>query len=95
MTRDEMTQLAKDAGIFDLYGQRSTMLLSEKEVKRFQDFLEALELFEKLVAAAEREECAKACEAIYNDPEENNGYDAYYTRPYLECAEAIRSRGMK
>lgn len=39
---------------------------------------------------AERERCAKVCEDIYDDPAGNNGYDAYYTRPYLECAEAIR-----
>jgi hypothetical protein len=57
--------------------------------------LENFERFAELVAAAEREECAKECEAIYNDPEENNGYDAYYTRPYLECAEAIRARAKK
>ena len=41
----------------------------------------------------EREACAKLCEDIYYDPKENNGYDCYYTRPYLECAEAIRARG--
>lgn len=99
MTRDEVTELATAAKIFDLYGeqakQRTTFLLSEKELKRFQDFLEALEKFAGLVAAHEREECAKVCEAIYSDPEGNNGYDAYYTRPYLECAEAIRARGQE
>jgi len=42
---------------------------------------------------AEREACAKVCEDIYNDPKENDGYDCYYTRPYLECAAAIRARG--
>lgn len=39
------------------------------------------------------EACAKVCEAIYNDPKGNDGYDCYYTRPYLECADAIRSKG--
>ena len=52
-----------------------------------------LEEFARLVAAAEREACAKVCEDIYNDPKGNDGYDAYYTRPYLECADAIRARG--
>jgi hypothetical protein len=47
------------------------------------------------VVLAEREACAKVCEDIYNDPKDNNGYDAYYTRPYLECAAAIRARGQK
>ena len=41
---------------------------------------------------AENEACAKVCEAIYNDPDGNNGDDAYYSRPYLHCAEAIRER---
>jgi hypothetical protein len=48
--------------------------------------------FATLVVAAEREACAKVCEDIYNDPKGNNGDDYYYTRPYLECAAAIRAR---
>ena len=63
------------------------MYLSESET--------ALRIFEygyKAGAAAENEACAKVCEAIYSDPNGNNGEDAYYTRPYLECAEAIRAR---
>jgi hypothetical protein len=55
----------------------------------------ALKRFATLVAAAEREACAKVCEDIYNDPKDNNGYDCYYTRPYLECAAAIRARGQE
>lgn len=43
--------------------------------------------------AEERGACAQTCEGIYNDPAGNAGYDAYYTRPYLECADAIRARG--
>ena len=52
-----------------------------------------LERFAELVRADEREACAKVCEDIYNDPKGNDGYDCYYTRPYLECADAIRARG--
>jgi len=48
--------------------------------------------YAKKAVEAEREACAKVCEDIYNDPADNNGYDAYYTRPYLECAAAIRAR---
>jgi hypothetical protein len=43
--------------------------------------------------AVEREACAVTCENIYNDPEGNDGYDCYYTRPYIECAADIRARG--
>jgi hypothetical protein len=63
------------------------MCLSDNDVA-----LHIFELGYKAGAAAENESCAKACEAIYNDPNGNNGEDAYYTRPYLECAAAIRAR---
>ncbi len=56
--------------------------------KALKDKLEA-------AVAAEREACAKLCEDIFNDPKGNNGDDYYYTRPYLECADAIRARGEK
>jgi len=36
-------------------------------------------------------EAVSVCEGIYNDPKGNDGYDAYYTRPYLDCAASIRS----
>jgi phosphoserine phosphatase len=93
MTRNKLEKMAKAAKIFDLYGQqakqRTTFLLSEKEIKRFQDFLEALEKFAGLVAAHEREECAKVCEAEYRDYEwaihERDGAES--------CAAAIRARG--
>jgi hypothetical protein len=59
----------------------------------YQDALEKFAaLVEAEVRADEREACAKVCEDIYNDLEENNGYDSYYTRPYLECADVIRAR---
>ena len=51
-----------------------------------------IEQFATLIRQDEREACAKVCEAIYNDPNGNNGDDAYYSRPYLHCAEAIRMR---
>jgi len=49
----------------------------------------------RAAVAAEREACAKVCEDIFNDPKGNNGDDYYYTRPYLECAAAIRARGQE
>jgi len=52
-----------------------------------------LEAAVKAAVEAEREACAKVCEDIFNDPKGNNGDDYYYTRPYLECAAAIRARG--
>ena len=48
--------------------------------------LEKLERFAALVAAAEREACAKVCDDI---DAENDGLDMLAT----VCAEAIRARG--
>ena len=85
MTGDEITKLATAAKIFDLYGQqakqRTTNLLSEKELKRFQDFLEALEKFAGLVAAHEREACLELI------AEHIRMFDA------MEAVDAIRARG--
>ena len=79
MTRDDIIRMAREAGA--------------SQLENTPGFIDYLQSFAALVAAAEREACAKVCEDIYNDPADNNGYDAYYTRPYLECAEAIRARG--
>ena len=78
MTKNEIIAMAREAG-FETHDIRL-------------NFPKELERFAALVAAAEREACAQACESIYYDPKGNDGYDAYYTRPYLGCAEAIRAR---
>ena len=85
MTQDEIIEMAKEIAV--QYGK----------AERFQtwthDFMmQRLMELVTVSAVAEREACAKVCEDIYNDPKENDGYDCYYTRPYLECAEAIRAR---
>jgi hypothetical protein len=87
MTRDEILKVLDESDLRDEDGFR--VLLLPKM------YLNDVISFAELIAAHEREECAKVCEAIYSDPEGNNGYDAYYTRPYLECAEAIRARGQE
>lgn len=51
---------------------------------------DALERFAALVAAAEREACALACENIAKDT-----YGMTKLREYGECAAAIRARGEK
>ena len=85
MTQDEIIEMAKEIAV--QYGK----------AERFQtwthDFMmQRLMELVTVSAVAESEACAKVCEDIYNDPKENDGYDCYYTRPYLECAEAIRAR---
>jgi hypothetical protein len=94
--------MAREAGaMFDLGEPHPDMMLV---LKAFEALVRADERnrtwtqehwteYERSIAAAEREACAKVCEDIYNDPKGNDGYDCYYTRPYLECADAIRARG--
>jgi len=60
MTRDEIIRMAREAGGDD-WGI-------------FRDFMPELERFANLVAAAEREECAKVCEA------RNSAYCAFSIR---------------
>lgn len=49
---------------------------------------EQLERFAELVAAAEREACAKVCDKISDDDGFEGGYADY-------CARAIRARGQE
>ena len=77
MTKDDIIRMVKEA---------DDAVCFEEDEQAFYEH------FAALVAAAEREACAVTCEDIYNDPKGNDGNDCYYTRPYLECAEAIRAR---
>jgi hypothetical protein len=75
MNRDEIIRIAREAGISKPWDQEPVKW-------------ETLERFAKLVAAAEREACAKACENIYEGDE---GCGDWPT-PEM-CAFAIRERG--
>jgi hypothetical protein len=70
MTKEDIIAMARRAGAHD----------DGNEV-RFVE-LRYLERFAALVAAAEREACAKVCETFYNHEAK-------------DCAEAIRSRGQE
>jgi hypothetical protein len=81
MTQNEIIEMAKEARIHRDDSWRFEML-QEKN---------ALEVFAKLVAAEEREACAKVCETLWDTA--GNGMateDAAYGN---ECATAIRARG--
>ena len=55
---------------------------------------ERLERFAALVAAAEREECARACEAEFVSADETEAPEDYaYNDACEHCAAAIRARG--
>ena len=70
MTRDDIVRMAREAG----------------KVRPGVEYmpLEVFERFAKLVAAAEREACAKACDKLGDEYADANAAD---------CAFAIRERG--
>jgi hypothetical protein len=77
--REDIIKMAKEAGI-EFYPSPTNDV-------RFCLF-KNLERFAALVAAAEREACAKVCE------ERQEVFQKYYTKGLAAmCAEAIRARG--
>jgi hypothetical protein len=77
MTPDDITLMADASGL-SFYGMG----------KDRDKFLHYLERFAKLVAAAEREACAKVCDARCIA----DGWEGCYAD---ECAAAIRARGQE
>ena len=88
MKREEMVMMAKEAGIC----MGNSILLPAPNGQ-----VEALERFAALVAAAEREACAKVCDAKAerNFPWSSENADKYHAQADWAnvCAEAIRARG--
>ncbi len=81
MTRDDIYRMAREVGGDD-WGI-------------FRDFMPELEHFAALVAAAEREECAKVCDeleaSMQNGKRTKDGDHAAFTAGII--AERIRARG--
>lgn len=79
MTRDDITSMARESGLWYKVG-------FPKEIERFA----------ALIAAAEREQCAKACEAhgktYDNEWNQNLGVAGELQEVASECAKAIRAR---
>ena len=73
MNRDDIIRMAKEAGAF-FDGDCSVYDMPEHCFERFA----------ALVAAAEREACAKLCDELRDE----DGFEPYGT----ECAAAIRAR---
>ena len=78
MTREDIIRMAREANIKQAIETPHLLMVHE------------LERFAALVAAAEREACAKVCD------EREEIFQKYYTKglPAL-CASAIRARGEK
>jgi hypothetical protein len=73
MNRDDIIRMAIEAG-----------LLPSAEI-----YKDDIEKFASLIAAAEREECAKLCE---ESPERLDS-DGFWRTSQQACADAIRARG--
>ena len=73
MTRDDIIRMAREANLWITSDERR----------------EAVVRFAALVAAAEREACAKVCEEIANKPSN------MVLGVALDCATAVRARGEK
>ena len=75
MTKDEIIRISRKAGFAD----------GVVEIVGLYGFMK----FANLVAAAEREECAKVCEAVQQKNEDNGAW----MWEAKNCAAAIRARG--
>ena len=82
MKQDEIIEMAKQAGIIAVH--------TEGDGHWHQQFI-ALETFAKLVAAKEREACAKLCDGLADMHEKMNQWGSHKTADTL--AQAIRARG--
>ena len=84
MNKEDIIRMAKQAGYYtddeDVY-DGSNFFIHTKEITKFAE----------LVAAHEREACAKVCEEMYDLHEE----DWDYCVGLVDCAAAIRARGEK
>ena len=76
MTQDEVIEMARQARLMSEYDEASPWV-EDHEITQY------VEAFAKLVAAKEREECAKVCDELQDIPA---------TEPH-HCAEDIRARG--
>ena len=74
MNRDDIIRMAREAGVH--------------HINLDDDYIEEFIAFAELVAAAEREACAKVCEEVMGAWTETNYNDACG-----DCAHAILARG--
>jgi hypothetical protein len=83
MTQDE---------IIEMYLQVSKELCNDTEWC-WAGVGEPLQMFAKLVAAKEREACAKLCDELPAPDEYSNTDKSMWEVTCIDCADAIRARG--
>ena len=77
MTKEEIIKMAREAGMADVCWESELSLL-------------LLTRFAGLVAAAEREACAKVCEDFADG---TSAYEVHHRFAAYKCADLIRKRG--
>jgi hypothetical protein len=86
MTQDEILEMVREAGGSDVGGHGWTTWVGTQST-------EFHERFAKLVAAKEREACAKVCDEL-PAPDIYSGTDkSIWDVTCMDCATAIRERG--
>ena len=83
MTRDDIIKLAREANVIDFRDEDD-----DEHVKQMIDMLEHVVA---QAAAAEREACAKVCEAIFSPSRLSDPGRSWITGT-MDCAAAIRAR---
>lgn len=92
MTNDDIIRMAREANVagVTVYDEQSEADILHPD----------LEEFARLIAATEREECAKVCDAISTAARKDwkakyNPHDDGRCDGAFECAESIRARGQE
>ena len=83
MDRDDIIRMAREAS----NNAKDALLENDDDIALL--YVDELERFANLVAAVEREACAKVCEE-YQDAVDRHRWPNGY-----ECADAIRARGQQ
>jgi len=83
MNRDDIIRVAREAGFAEWYGTDDPQ------------FLIVIERFATLIAAYEREECAKACEQVAANPSSLWEEAGCWAHSSENCIAAIRVRSEK
>jgi hypothetical protein len=83
MTQSDIIRLAQEAG-FDPHDMSDDFTCNLMDINRFAN----------LVAAAEREACAKLCFQMWNEWMDNESISELNRPDAEDCAHAIRKRGL-
>jgi len=96
MTKDEIIEMAKEAGLaigVALDGSKSVGKHEDKTFAVGRLPLDDFVAFAKLVAEKEREACAEICDGFYLSWIDIQGRYEFMGEGASECAGAIRARG--